>query len=646
MEVIIDIETERLHDPQIIWCIVCKDVETGKLYEFGGLNKDDWLSDFVSFSKGVTTWIGHNIISFDQPVTERLTGIKMNDVIDTLVLSRLHRAVRINGHSLEAWGGYLNFPKLDFKQFDVYSDEMLKYCINDVELTFMVYDKLIKNFAKHPDGPGAWDEAIQNEHNLQYICEDLTHNGFSFDASKAQKMMDDLDSRLEKLTREIQAAFPPRSTLVREVMPKAKKDGTLSKVGLPKGDIDLTAFTPGCPFDIIEMVPFNPGSPSMVVDRLNEVGWKPTEKTKGHLKLLSEIKRQRIKTTQKQLDRLAVYEKKGWKLSEENLGTLPEDAPEGARSLVEWLLLSSRRSTLKEWMNAYNEDTGSIHGRFMHIGCWSHRMSHNSPNMANIPAIKSRFKNEHLTDLAIHYGGEMRSLWKVENEKNQWLVGTDAEGIQLRIFAHYINDPSFTDALVSGTKEDGTDAHSLTKSKLGDICRSRDNAKTFIYALLLGAGVPRIQQIFQCTEREARHARDSFIEAYPGLKYLKDVVIPKDAQRGYFKGLDGRLIVCQSKHLMLAGYLQSGEKIVMSVANKLWRDRLWAPGLRHRFSGSVKQLNFVHDEWQTQVDGDRSLAELVGEIQSDCIKSAGELLKINCPLSGSYNIGKTWKDTH
>mgnify|MGYP000853210334 FL=1 len=298
---------------------------------------------------------------------------------------------------------------------------------------------------------------------------------------------------------------------------------------------------------------------------------------------------------------------------------------DAAHKLVEWLMLDSRRSTLEEWFEAYNPATQRIHGRFNHIGAWTGRMSHNSPNMANIPGHGSA------------YGDEFRALWQATPGK--FLVGADADGIQLRILAHYMNDKDFIEALTKGNKDDGTDAHTLNRVALGDACRSRDVAKTFIYAFLLGAGVGKIAQILDCDLETAREAIDNFLGYYPGLRALKDHRIPADAERGYFIGLDGRLIVCDSEHLMLAGYLQNGEAVVMKKANLIWRDKLRREGIQ------FQQVNFVHDEWQVEVES-LTDATLCGTLLVSSIEEAGKQLNLNCPLAGNFKIGTNWLETH
>ena len=73
----------------------------------------------------------------------------------------------------------------------------------------------------------------------------------------------------------------------------------------------------------------------------------------------------------------------GWAVNEDNLSTLPDNAPAGARKLAQWLTLEGRRSSLVEWMGQVQGD-GRIHGTTLHIGAWTQRCAHKNPNTANI----------------------------------------------------------------------------------------------------------------------------------------------------------------------------------------------------------------------------------------------------------------------
>ena len=331
------------------------------------------------------------------------------------------------------------------------------------------------------------------------------------------------------------------------------------------------------------------------------------------------------------------YERYGYTCSEANLATLPSTAPQAVKDLTKWLTLEGRRSSLEEYLGVVQPDS-RIHGKFWHIGAWTQRMSHSNPNQANIPSVPHGDPQTPVEEIKHKYDGRIRSLFQAS--PGCLLVGTDADAIQLRILAHYMEDADFIMALESGKKEDGTDAHTLNMKKLGAVCKDRDTAKTFIYAWLLGAGTDKVAQILDCNRSQAKDAVDRFIASYPGLNRLKKVIIPRDAKRGYFIGLDGRKVACDSEHLMLAGYLQSGEAIVMKRALGLWHMQLTDS------KTSFKIVDFVHDEWVTEIKGGLEEAERVGYVQRSAIASVGVGLGLKCKLEGTTKIGKTWKDVH
>lgn len=630
MQVVLDTETNAIHNPTKLWVIVAKEVESGKVHIFR--NPGDDPEAFREFASHIDSVIGHNFIGYDLDVIRNFcnVSIPLDVITDTLVVSRLVNADIAGGHSLEAWGERLGSAKIHFKAFEAFSEEMVTYCVQDVELTLKVY----QHFQKHITSP-KWAEALRLEHDIALMCREMRATGFAFDLKGAQALYSIILKELETLDIELTTAFTPRSKLLREILPKETKHGTLHRQDFRWEETgDLSAYSAGHPFSLITFEPFNPGSPKQIVERLNEAGWQPYEKTKGHIAAERELKRCKDKLRRAELvEKLLKYSVYGWSISTDNLATLPAHAPEAARKLVRRLLLASRASTLREWFEAFDEASGRIHGNFNHIGAWTHRMSHSSPNMANIPS----------GDTA--YAHEMRSLWRVPEDS--YLVGVDAEGIQLRILAHYMDDKAFTESLVTGRKEDGTDPHSLNQRALGPICKSRDDAKTFIYAWLLGAGLAKVAAILGCSLAEAKEAVDNFVKAYPGLKRLKEEIIPRDAARGYFIGLDGRFVLCDNEHLMLAGYLQNGESVVMKKASILWRNKLISENVPFRL------VNLVHDEWQTEVPKDLELAKYVAQTQADSLEEVGRIFNMNCPLAGSIlgsnkelAIGSTWSQTH
>lgn len=626
MLVVCDIEADSLK-PNRLWVIVTKEVKSGEVRVFR--EPDTYPEEFREYAKGVTGWIGHNFLSFDGPVINKLVPgvyIDPQTIIDTLVVSRLVNFQIEGGHSLEGWGERLGFPKTSFdsSKFPVFLDhwdEGLAYCKQDVEVNYQVFLKL-KPYIFSP----RWARAMRLEHDTEMMCAELHNNGFYYDIDRSRELLAGLNNELKELEDEFQVLFPPRYKAVREINPVLTKTGKLhSKDFRWCPEDQLQFYEVGHPFTLVESVAFDPASGMQKIDRLWEAGWKPTNKTEGHKDFLKLQRRNRKKQlTPEDAEKLKRFQKYGWKLDEQNLATLPATAPEGAKKLVRWAFVSGRRNQVRGWENEFDHESHRIHGKFWHIGAWSQRMSHSNPNMANA-------SSEH----------EYRELWTAD--PGTVLVGCDAEGIQLRILAHYINDPKFTKALVSGDKKNGTDAHSLNAKALGEVClrwgdKARDRAKTFIYAFVLGATPPKIAEIFECPVIRAEEAVDNFVRAYPGLARLKTEVIPADARRGYFEGFDGRLVRCSSEHLMLAGYLQNGEQVIMKHARRLWKKELDEKAIWH------KQVNFVHDEWQTVCLLPSAIA--VGQIQARAIVNAGQDLGVNCPQAGEFKIGLNWAETH
>lgn len=736
MRVVIDIEANSLVNPSKVWLIVCRDIDTGEHYVFetprptvDGISQSG--RDFLAFASRVTYWVGHNWLEYDYPVLHRLLGLEVRDVtnpdvsIDTLLLSRLcdysrsqipssGSEFKIGGgskasrpaasnsrgslqlgstevdspavggldrrqdrvalqsaglqgsetdakllptkytHSIESYGLQFGIPKGKYNDFTQYTPDMLEYCKRDTDICYRIWC-YYRNVITDPD----WRRAISLEQDFQVVVNQLHDNGFSFNSAKAEKLLEKVKADLAVLDEQITKAFPPHEVLIREFTPKATKFGSISKTSVPRSLWSkLSEYEVGKTYRHTRTEPFNASSHKQLIDVLNTAGWSPVDKTSTHVEF--------DRSKEKSLDRREHLSKYGWKINENNLSTLPPSAPVGARLLAKRILLESRRRTLSEWLMLVQED-GRIHGRFYGIGAWTGRMAHQKPNTANIP---NEFDTQGVKKLL---GKELRALWQAP--KGRLLVGVDAEGIQLRIFAHLIDDKEFTDALINGKKSDKTDPHSLNQRILGSVCKSRQAAKRYIYALLLGAGVWKLSQILECTETECQEALDRLLRRYSGWRSLKEQDIPRDARRGYFSGLDGRKVLVpganlsERRHLCMSGYLQNGEAVVMKLATLKWMKEIedaYQEGIHvPRRSGSGEPLglvgaqrpllvNFVHDEWQTETRNDLSEALWVAKVQSEALRKVGEDLGLRCPLAGSYwnddhkdyTIGTNWSVTH
>jgi DNA polymerase I-like protein with 3'-5' exonuclease and polymerase domains len=291
-----------------------------------------------------------------------------------------------------------------------------------------------------------------------------------------------------------------------------------------------------------------------------------------------------------------------------------------AELVKEYLLIQKRISQIESWMDAVGKD-GRVHGKVITNGAVTGRMTHSSPNMAQIPNSSSI------------YGPECRECWSVED--GNVLVGCDASGLELRMLAHYMKDEDYVRTVTEGSSKDGTDVHTVNQRAAG--LSTRDNAKTFIYAFLYGAGDAKIGSIVGGTAKEGAKLKSKFLSQTPALAKLIERV-GKQAAKGWVPGLDGRRIWVRSEHAALNSLLQGAGAIVMKKALVLFNDKIKAN------KWPVKLVVNCHDEFQIETVPD--LAETVGKAARMSIIEAGVCYNLRCPLDGEYKIGRNWRETH
>jgi len=559
----LDIETTLFNGtlPNKIWCLVTI-CDKGNIVHY---TSDD-IHKFQNVAVNYSEFIGHNIIGFDAPVIKKVLGVdlfKIGKVTDTIILSRLFNPVREGGHSLKAFGLKFGYKKFDFNDFTKFSQEMLKYCIRDVKLLIQVYTLLNRqgvNFSK---------ESIELEHDVAKIITQQVSNGFLLDQEKAHLLL----ARLQQRVDEVQ-------TRVRETFIPLKIETTFT----PKVNNKARGYIKGIPFTKVKYQEFNLGSRQQIGERLINLGWKPKKCTdKGHVivdeKVLSEIK----------------------------------DIPE-AELIKEFLLLQKRVAMIESWIKAVRED-GRVHGKVITNGAITSRMSHSSPNMAQVPAVYSP------------YGKDCRELWVVPSGYK--LVGVDASGLELRILSHYMNDKEYINEVING------DIHSTNQTLAG--LETRDIAKTFIYAFIYGAGNKKLGTICGRSESYGREIKNRFLKRLPSLAKLRTRV-DKAVKKGWLKGLDQRKLIIRQKHSALNTLIQGGGAIAMKKALVILSDYI------SQYKIDAIPVVNVHDEFQYQVKEEQ--ADRFGTLAVKSIVDAGEQLGLRCSLNGEYKIGNNWKETH
>jgi DNA polymerase I-like protein with 3'-5' exonuclease and polymerase domains len=364
------------------------------------------------------------------------------------------------------------------------------------------------------------------------------------------------------------------------------------------------------PFLRVELRVFNPSSRLHIADRLKKVfGWVPTEYTDG-----GDVK-----------------------IDDDILSALPWPT---AQELAENFMLEKRLSMLSDGKQAWLKQVrlGRIHGRVKTLGAITGRCTHSNPNIAQVPSCENARG-------VVPYGAACRALFLPD--EGHVLVGCDADGLELRDLAHFMQDGGrYAKAVDEGSSKLGTDIHTVNQKAAG--LPTRPAAKTFIYAFLYGAGDELIGQIVlpQGTPEEQRRAgaalKKQFLDGTPGLKGLIKAVKASAKYQGWVRGLDGRRVPVRHQHAALNSLLQNAGAVAMKLALVILYDALIAEGLV--WGSDFAFLANIHDEFQ--ISARPEVSQRVAELATESITDAGARLNMKIPLRGTAKIGNNWKETH
>lgn len=586
---IFDLEADGLlKQATKVHCIAICDANTGDVWSYGPQDIERGLEELYA----ADTIVAHNGTTYDLPLLKKLYGWNRRPssrLIDTLVVARLLHP---------------NIKEDDFKRLDWDKKLIGSHSLRAWGL------RLGEPKADYEGGWEQWSQEMQDycevdvkvthrllsflrpweypqvplelEHQVAAICHLMHEEGWTFDSKKAQELYTTLVDRKYQLETALVEKFGQWEEL--------------DKVLIPKRDNKKLGYIKDVPVEKYKTVVFNPGSRVHIEKKLKEAGWEPTEYTDSGRA----------------------------KLDESVLGRIKQ--PEAAL-LVEYLLVQKRLGQISDGSNGWLrlvEADGRIHGTINPGGTVTGRATHNNPNVSQVTANRAA------------YGKDCRACFTVP--KGWKLVGADMAGLELRTFAHYLS--SFDNGEYAKVVTEG-DVHTFNQYAAG--LETRDQAKTFIYALLYGAGAQKIGQIVGGTEKQGNKLRKRFMDMLPAYSQLKSAV-DTAAGKGWIKALDGRCLHVRSQHAALNTLLQGAGAILCKQWLLSFYDYMLNNGFTHGYEGDFVIVGWIHDE--IQVACKEEYAEAVGDTLVHCAKSAGEHFDFKVPLDSSYSIGNNWSETH
>lgn len=413
-----------LWDATTIHCLVLKDLDTGEIKKFTPSEVEQGLTVLSQAS----LIVGHNVIQYDLALAGKLyPGISFDgaEVVDTLVLSRF---LYTNLSDLDR-----ERNAIDAKLFGSHSlkawGQRLSFEKDEYEGGWETYSEAMLEYNVRDvevtdrlwqvllQSPGYSEKVSRIEHEIATNASLQERRGFAFDRRAAERLNGELLAKQSELEARLQDTFPPF------FLP----DGP---VVTPKVNNAKRGTTKGEPYCKIKLTDFNPGSRHHIAFRLKaKYGWTPDKFTPAGAPVVDEPVLASLKYPEAQL-------------------------------MAEYLMIQKRLGMINSYLTLERE--GRLHGEVLTGGTVTGRCAHRNPNLGQVPAVGAP------------YGKDFRSLF-VTSPGNV-LVGCDMSGLELRMLAHYMNDPGYTKALLE------EDIHTVNQHAAG--LPTRNDAKTFIYALL------------------------------------------------------------------------------------------------------------------------------------------------------------------
>ncbi len=302
------------------------------------------------------------------------------------------------------------------------------------------------------------------------------------------------------------------------------------------------------------------------------------------------------------------------------------------RLVLEYRQLSKLKSTYVDALPALlSPGTGRLHTTFDQTGTATGRLSSANPNLQNIP-------------IRTELGREIRAAFTVE--PGCALLAADYSQIELRLLAHFSQDPLLVEAF-----RRGDDIHTLTASQVFGVGpllvtpEHRRQAKAVNFGIVYGLSPFGLSQQLGIETKEAKRFIDAYFEKYAGVRAFLDRTLDEARREQQVKTLFGRVRPIpdiNSRNPSQRGFAERTAvntplqgtaadliKIAMIRIDEAMRER----NLRSRMTLQV------HDELVFEVPEDE--LEVMQSLVREYMEKVREL---EVPLVVEIGVGPNWRD--
>ena len=283
--------------------------------------------------------------------------------------------------------------------------------------------------------------------------------------------------------------------------------------------------------------------------------------------------------------------------------------------------------------NYINPTTGKIHTTYNQTVTATGRLSSSNPNLQNLPIRSER--------------GQLIRQAVIPDEGCLFL-SADYSQIELRLMAHFSQDPHLVQAFLSGQ-----DIHAATAAKIFNVSieevtkEQRRQAKTANFGIIYGISAFGLAQQLDCSRSEAKALIDGYFAAFPGVIDYIEKQKELARQQGYAVTLFGRkryLPDILSHNATVRSFaernavnspIQGTAADIIKMAMVTIHRRLKEEGLK------AQMIMQIHDELNFNVP----LNE-VDKVREIVVSEMQHVVHLTVPLIADCGVGTNWLEAH